>query len=310
MSNSETEANPRVGIGGNEPPIWATLRGFAGEENFSETVTDYLNDEYKQFDKPFDDLLDEARAIAALKVLPDKETRDKVPPLIKRIRDLAGKFNAFHTKEKEPYLRGGQAVDQKFYGKIDRLLRRVRTNKPGAADVLNAMLTDYDNAVLAAEQERRRLAAVEAARIAKAAQDKADAERIAAEEAAAAAERARKPETKEEKLDVAQAAAQTSAAANVEATVATARAEEAHIETLAKPADLMRERGDDGTMSTMAQEKYAEITDREKLDIAKLAPFLDYAALEKALRAWARTTDYRQAMPGASVGRRNKSRVL
>lgn len=304
------EPNPRAQIGGNDPPLWAVLRSFAAEENFSQTVTDYLNEEYKPFDEPFERLLAEAREIAALKVLPDKETRDKVPPLMKRIRDLAAKFDAFHTKEKEPYLRGGQAVDQKFYGKIDKLARRQRTNKPGAYDFLQAMLTDYDNAVLAAEQARREQVAAEERRRAQAAADEAAAAVRAAEEARLAAERARKPETIEAKTVVAQTAAEEAIGARADASVAIGRAEDAHIATLAKPADIMRERLDDGTMSTMGQETYAELLDKDLVDKAALWPYIGVKEIEKALRAWAKATDYRKEMPGAKVGRKNKSKVL
>ncbi len=71
----------------------------------------------------------------------------------------------------------------------------------------------------------------------------------------------------------------------------------------------MRTRGSDGTLATMGQEKYAEVTDRQLLDKEILWPFIPLADLEKALRAWAKNTDYRTPMAGAEVGRRNKSVV-
>jgi hypothetical protein len=309
---TDTDNNPttddRLGIGGNNPPLWALLDLLGEQANVSAVVTDYLNDRYKQWEPAVEEILEEARALP--REIAEKEDRDKFPPLIKRIRDLAAKLNGLHTKEKEPFFRGGQAVDQKFFGLIDKLSRRSRTSNAGAADVLNARLTDYDNKVLAAEQERRRL---EAERLAREAREKREAEEKAAleaEELRLAAERARKPETVEEKSKVADQAEQAHSSARVEATVAVARAEEAHVQTLAKPADIMRTRGDDGTLSTMAQEKYAEVVDRTKLDYAKLGPYFAIAAVEQALRAWAKATDHREAMQGAAVGRRNKSKVL
>jgi hypothetical protein len=305
---ADEDTNPRAVLGGNNPPISEVLKMFGVDENFSKTIADHLREEYKPFIADAAKLRDEARALPDR--IEDKETRDLFPSLIKRMRDIRSKFEAFHKKEKEVWLRGGQGCDQVFFGEISKLSRRNKDDNAGAADVLNARLTDYDNRVLAAEQERRRLEAQAAAKVAfEAEQVRLKAEREAAE-LAAAAERARKPETIEAKTEVAQEAAQVASEARVEQTVAFARAEEAHIATLAKPADIMRDRGDDGTMSTMAQEKYAEIEDRTKLDLVKLAPFIPIKALETALNGWAKLTDYRESMPGAKVGRRNRTKVL
>lgn len=302
------ESNPRAVFGGNNPPISEILAMFAVDENFSQTIADYLAEKYAPFFNDAAALLEEARALPAK--IEDKETRAKFPPLIKRFRDLKAKFDTFHETEKAPFFRGGQACDQKFFGIIDKLARRTKANNPGASDILLARLTDYDNRVLAEEQERRRLEAQEALRKAQA----AEAERLRLEqeaaERAAEAERARKPETKEAKQEVAQTAAQEAMGGRVDATVALQQAEAAHINTLAKPADIMRDRGEDGTMSTMAQETYAEVDDYEKLDGAVLWPFVGAKEKEKALRAWAKTTDFRKPMTGAKVGRRNRTRVL
>ena len=307
--NDALEQNPRAVIGANDPPLWATLRAFSREEDFGKTVTDFLNEEYKQYDTTIDDLLAEARDLARVRPIPDKQTRDRFPSVIKRIRDTAAKMTAFHKKEKEPWYRGGQAVDQKFFGWIDKLARRNRDNNPGAADVLNAMVTDYDNRVLAAEQERRRLEAEAAARVAREAQERAAAEAREAEERRLAAERARKPEIAETKQAAAAEAEQVASAARVEAVVTTERAQEAHIATLAKPADIMRNRGDDGTLSTMAQETYAELVDKDLVDRDALWPYIGAKEVEKALRAWAKSTDFRKEMAGAKVGRRNRTVV-
>lgn len=306
---NDTPDNPRAVTGGNNPPpIWAFFRDLSKETNVSQTVTDWLNDEYKQWGPTVAGLLDEARAVQ--RPFPDKETRDKVPSIMKRIRDTSAKLDAFHKKEKEPFFRGGQAVDQKFFGLIDKLMRRDKKNNAGAYDILQAELTDFDNRVLAAEQAARELAAVETARVAKAAADKLAAEQAAADEARLAADRARAPAQVEAKTQVAQVAEQNASDAKVELTVANARAEEAHIMTLSKPADIMRTRLDDGTQSTMGQDKYAEVVDRTLLDFAKLAPYFAIADVQKALNGYAKATDYNAPMEGAKIGRRNKSKVL
>jgi hypothetical protein len=297
--------NPREIIGGNFPPL---ARSIAAEEgDFALVTTAFLEEEYAKQGPIVTALLDEARDVP--KVIEDADTKAKVASIIKRMRDQAKLLAAAHSKEKQPYLRGGQAVDQFFFGLVDKLTRRAKTNNPGAADVLNNRLTDYDNRVLAAEQAKRQREADEAARLARLAQQKAAEEAAAAEAARLAAERARKPETVAEKTTVAVAQEQVADQAKVEAVVTTAQAHEAHIATLAKPADIMRTRGEDGTLSTMGTEKYAEIVDRTLLDKEKLWPYIKQDAIASALTQWSKFTDYNQQMPGAAIGRRNRSVV-
>ena len=47
----------------------------------------------------------------------------------------------------------------------------------------------------------------------------------------------------------------------------------------------------------------------DRLNIALLAPYIRLDALQSALTQWAKLTDYNQQMPGAAIGRRNKSQV-
>lgn len=302
------ESNPRAVLGGNNPPISEILSMFAVDDNFSQTIAEHLKEKYATFFKDMEKVLGEARALP--RPITTTEDRAKYPPIIKRIRDLKGKFESFHGQEKEPFLRGGQGVDQTMFGAIDKLARRAKNNKAGAGDILGAELTEYDNRVLAEEQERRAEEARKAAATALAAEQERLAAEARAAELAAAAERARKPETQAVKQAAAEEAAQAVSAAKVEQTVAFQQAESAYINTLAKAADIMRDRGEDGTASTMAQVTYAEVEDVEKLDGALLWPFVSGAEKEKALRAWAKTTDFRKPMAGARVGRRNRTRVL
>lgn len=266
-----------------------------------------LEQDYRHIPISVQELEIEAASIAL--PINDPDTKSLVMSLIKRMRDQAKAIEGIHELEKAPHYRRGQGVDQFFFGLHERLARRGRTGKPGLADTLNAELTDYDNRLLAAEQERRRL---EAERLRKEAEARARAEQEAlrkAEEARLAAERARKPETKQAKEATANEAAVQAAVTSAAATTAADKAEEAYIETLAKPADLMRTRGSDGTLGTMKREPYAEIVDATKLDMATLWPFISLDAKEKALRAWAKTTGHNQQMTGAAIGFRNKSLV-
>lgn len=305
--------NPRAGVGHNMPPL---ARSIAAEQgDFAAVTTAFLEEEYAKHPDVVEALLEECATLlrdpasGALREIADDDMKGRVVSLMKRLRDEAKALDAIHGKEKTPYLRGGQAVDQFFFGLIDKLARREKRNRPGAADVLQEKLTAYDTKLLHAEQERRRREAAEQERIAREAQEKAAREAREAEEARLAAERARKPEIIEQKGAAAASAEIRAGESHVEAQVAAGRAEEAHVATFAKPADLMRRRGDDGTLSTMATEPYAVVEDDSLLDKEKLWPFLSLDAKEKALRAWAKVTGYGQQMPGAKVGRKPKSVV-
>jgi hypothetical protein len=296
--------NPRAVLGDNEPPLAKVI---SEQEDFAQTVTDFLNDEFAERPKTVAELLDEARNLPPEIV--DDATRAPYPGVIKRIRDEAKLLVALQEKEKTPYLRGGQAVDQFFFGLIDRLARRDKKNKPGAADVLNSRLTAYDTKVLEERQAEARRIAQEAERVAREAQEKAYREAREAEEKRLAAERARKPEIVEQKAAVANAAEVAASSAAAAAAIAANQAEAAHVDTLRKASDIMRDRGGDGTLTTMATEPYAEIEDESKLDRNALWPFINLDAKERALRAWSKNTGYTKQMDGAKIGKRPKSVV-
>lgn len=275
--------------------------------DYAKEEVERLAREYGQFVTTVEELTAEAEAIP--EEIDGPETKEVVVDLIKRIRDAKGRIEALQVVEKQPFLRRGQGVDQFFFGLWDRLLKRAKHNRDGIGDSLNQKLTRYDVRMLAEENERRRKAAEETARIhAAAEQARLEAERKA-EEARLAAERARKPETTAAKQEIAEQAAEAASAARVEETVAASSAEQAHVDTLAKPADVMRTRTSAGTLSTMQTETFAEIEDQTKLDMALLWPFIKFDAKEAALKAWARGTDHRVQMAGAKIGRRPKSQV-
>jgi hypothetical protein len=266
-----------------------------------------LQQDYAHIPTSVQELRDEAAAIAL--PINDTDTKGAVMSLIKRMRDQAKAIIGIHELEKAPHYRRGQGVDQFFFGLHEILAKRNPRDKAGLADTLNAALTDYDNRILAAEMERRRQ---EAERLRREAEAKAKTEAEAirkAEEARLAAERARKAETQEAKGKLADWVEQQAAAIAAEATTAHDKAEEAYINTFAKPADIMRTRGTDGTLGTMKQEPYAEIVDAAKLQMELLWPFISIDAKEKALRSWARTTGHKVQMEGAAIGFRNKSQV-
>jgi asparagine synthetase B (glutamine-hydrolysing) len=242
-------------------------------------------------------------------VIPDTATKETVVDLIKRMRDSVKAIKGLHELEKMPHLRRGQGADQFFFGLLDRVMRRDKKNNPGAGDTLLEKLTAYDVRILAEENERRRLAAEEAARVLAA--RVAEENRLAAEAEAArlAAERARKPETTAAKEEVAIQAETVASAARVETAVAAAVAEDAYVATLARPADIMRTRTASGSLSTMGTEKYSEIEKQDLLDKNKLWPYISIAEKQKALNAWAKANNYAEPMAGAKIGSRPRSGV-
>ena len=187
--------------------------------------------------------------------------------------------------------------------------KRDKKQKPGAADVLQARLDSYQERKLAAERERRRQEAEAAAKAAREAAEKAAEERRAAEEAERAAARARKPETAAAKEQVAGQANTAAAAAEAEARLAADRAEVARVETLSKPADIVRTRSEGGAIATMGTEPYAIVEDYDLLDKSALWSFIKRDAIDAALRSWAKLYGHNKPMPGAAIGRRAKSQV-
>lgn len=289
------ELNPRAVIGDNKSPDYAAR------------VTSALAADYAASAEAVAKLLDEARE--APTSIENDEQMGVLARLVKNFRDATSRLEAFRVAEKEPHFRAAQAVDGWFFALIDKCARRDRKAKPGAADILQARIDDYQQRKLAAEQERRRL---EAEKLRREAEEKARREaeeRQKAEEARLAAERARKPETAAAKEAIAEQAEQAASAAKVESHAAAEKAEDAYVETLARPADIVRTRVDEGPLVTMQRVGYAEIEDETKLDKEKLWPFISLDAKEKALRAWAKTTGHGQQMAGAAIGHRNKSAV-
>ena len=276
--------------------------------------TDYAKDEVDRLSRDYAETVLavealETEAEAADAEITDNSEKSIVASLIKRMRDTDKRVEGLRELEKTPFLRRGQGVDQ-FFGRLaERLFRRNKKDRPGIADRLQDRLTVYDTKMLREEQERRRKEAEEAARIAREEAARAAQAAREAEEARLAAERARKPETTAAKAAVADLAEQQAFAAGLAASAAADQAEAAYVETLAKPAELMRNRGADGTLTTMARENYAEIVDEAQLDKAVLWPFITLDAKEKALRQWAKTVGFNKQMDGAAIGSRPKSMV-
>lgn len=289
-----SDFNPRATIGGNLP-------------DYGKMVTDRLSVDYRHLAVTVDELIEAANELPE-KTVDDDELGNKAK-LIKRAQDMVKTINVYREKEKEQYLRGGQANDQFFFSLCDKLARRQKTNRPGIADVLQSSISEYQNLKLAEEQARRRREAEETERARREAQHKADREAQEAEQRRLAAERARKPETVADKRAQAGAAERLADAHAVEAALATERAEDARIATMVKPADIVRTRVAQGPLVTMRAVPVVEIEDAAKLDAIALWPYVKEEHKLAALKAWAKFTGHSRQMPGAVIDMRNDSVV-
>jgi flagellar biosynthesis GTPase FlhF len=294
--------NPRAVPGSNQAP------------DYAQQVTDRIAEEYREVGSTMERLLDEARTMPT--VVESDEQALLLGALIKRLRDVDSRIESVRTLEGEPYLRGKNAVDSFFFSWRDKIGRRNkndRSAKPGATDVLQARINDYQDRKIAEERARQEAARREADRIAREAAEKAAREAREAEEARLAAERARKPENRMARQAAAEAAESVADLAASDARLAAERAEEARLASLAHPADIARVRGNDNTGAgvtlTVGREPYAIMTDRSKIDLELLRPYFTDAEIEKALRGWAKSTGHRIAMEGAEIGHRNKGSV-
>jgi flagellar biosynthesis GTPase FlhF len=289
------QSNPRSVVGGNRAPDAAQI------------VTENLTREYNYLAEKVDALLVEARD--ALTEILEESDALSVGALIKRLKDADKQIEGLRELEKEPHLRSSNAVDQWFFALRDRLGKRNRMGRPGAIDVLQNAVNGFLERKRAVEEARRRAEAEEQARIARQkAQEEADARRRA-DEARERQERARKAETAATHAAAAERADQEAAAAQAEADLAAERAEEARISALAKPSDMSRTRGNDGVLLTQAREGYSILIDRRLIDAPTaflLLPYFTEQEIEKALRGYAKATNYSQPLPGTEVGFRMK----
>jgi hypothetical protein len=294
LSNAD---NPRAVVGDNQAPEYA------------KRVTEQMERDYAALQESITALLERARAA------PTELTTDQdavaLGAIVKDLRDAYNRADAFRKAEKEPHLRGEQAVDSFFFTWMEKCRRRDprdRSQKPGAADILQARIDAFLEAKRIAEAKKRQLEAEQAERVAREQREAADRLRRQEEETRAAADRARKPENVEALKTEAETVAPQVAAAAVQAEVATGQAEDKRIATLAKPADLSRTRGD-GVLLTEARQYHAILLDRNKVDMNELRPYFSDAEIEKALRGYAKATNHSRPMDGADIGFRLKGQT-
>ena len=292
-----TQLNPRAVIGDNQDVDQAQI------------VSDRLTALYFQSVQSIDELLGKVPS------MPEKVSSDAdalmLGALIKQLRDQDNKLEAFRESEKQPFLRGGNAVDNFFHSLRDKIARRKRGDrsvKPGAIDILQGRIDDWQTAKRAAELARLEADRLEAARVSREEQARLRKQLEEAEAARLAAERARTEQTKATKAAIADAEAAKAAHAKALADIAAEKAKDAELATQISSADLVRVRGDGsngaGVMLTSRQEGYALLTDRALIDMDALRPYFTDFEIEKALRGWAKANGFKVQMAGADVGLR------
>lgn len=289
--------------------------------------TERLRDEYQPLLTTFGRLSSEADAVAE----PTSDAEAVAAGgIIKRMRDLRHEAEATRVVEVEPHLRRKNAGDGFFNGIIEALQpadKRTRQSRPGLIDKVQAKIDAYQNKKEAAERARleeenrkaeaARRAAEEAAAAERRRLEAAERERREAEDRAARArteETRRQRETEAKDAQVREVAAAAAAkAAEVTVAKATEQSQDARIATLARPAEVVRTRGQTAesgdVLLTKATEKIAQLVDRGALtDEAKLIlfEFLTDAEVDKAVRAYANSTGHRGKMAGCLIEIRKK----
>lgn len=275
--------------------------------DYAAEETARLKHDFVNLDSEVAEVLDAARGLPP--AVENIDIANDYTKVITRMADLDKKIETFRVGEGTPWLRRKDAVDNFFFSLRERLFRRKKTDKIGGADVLQARLHDYNQRREREERERREAEA----RAAREAEDKARREREAAErtrrEAEEKAARARKEENKEAAAKAAREAEEAAAALREKEEQERQRRLDAEDAARAKPADLVRERHEGGAMNTMRQVPFVEIEDEMTLDPLALWPFVKSDAKLAALKAWAKVTQHKKAMPGAIIEMRNETVV-
>lgn len=187
----------------------------------------------------------------AAPVINSDEDVASVAPLATKARDIFSKLEATRGEEKKPHWDAGKAVDAFFKPHKERATR--------IFDTLESLASDFQN---------RKIAAERAAARAEAEKNEKEAQRLREE-----AEASKRTETAERKL--------------AQAEGAELKADEAIEDANASNAALGAVRGGDGSVIVSARTVWAAtVVDYEAIPLDKLRPYLDRAAIEKALNAY------------------------
>jgi hypothetical protein len=205
------------------------------------------------------------RANAAPAIIATDEQLAQIGEIGAEAGKIFKELDALREVEKKPFLEAGRAVDGYFKPALDRL-ERIKKAMTDRATV-------YQRAKAAAAREAREAAEREA-------RERADAARREAEKAAAAG----RADDAIADLEAAQAAEQQAAQARQAAAATSA-------------ADDTRLRAGETTITTRTEWAF-EIADYDAIPLDKLRPYLDRAAVEKALRQFLKFSKGSSPLPG------------
>jgi len=268
----------------------SNLRAGSNQPDYAAEVLARLAEEYP--DRSVADLVEGADELP--KTVESSDDVATVSAYVKKCRDYINGTEASRKAEKEVFLRSGEAVDS-YFGKLIEKVRSLRVQ-------LERRVDRFKQAQLAEERRKREELARKAREAAEHARRQQEEAERAQREAELAASRARRRDTVEQRGKELLRAEQVASAAHVDATLARTAAHEAADAANASAAEMTRERfehREGGGLVSMKMAPFVMIEDRNKLDFARLAPYFRDEAVEYALRAWAKATNYQEKMPGA-----------
>jgi hypothetical protein len=241
------EPNPRAVIGDNQPP------------NPIEGLRLSLAVQYGPLTGTIE------QALTSILELPkpvNDTTAAQITDALKAMRELFKQAEASRVVEKDPYLRGGEVVDQFF--------NALKTRLTNGAKLPQAALEQYLNAKKEAERKARE-------EMARRERERAEAERRKVAEELAKADAARRAQSAMKHVEKA-------ATHQAAATVAQHLADQAEAAAQAKPSDLARTKTASGNVATLKTEWTHEITDLSKIPLETLRPYIAKDVLDRAIR--------------------------
>lgn len=272
----------------------------------TDNQTDYAAEVVTRLNRDYAELLNSvANTLAKMRELPkavtDEATLDSYSSVIRDARDLNKRLESYHDAEKIPYLRSGQGVDQFFFGQMEKIARRKKTDPAGGLDILDARVDAYMQEKLRIEREAREAIAREEERKARVLREQqAEADRLA-REAEQKAARARNAESIAAHEAEAKRQRDNAERARKAQELADQQAADAATDTKASAADMTRTRLESGAMATMGTVPVVEITDVALLNKELLWPFIKEEHLLMALKSWAKTKSHKVPMDGAVI---------
>jgi hypothetical protein len=221
----------------------------AWPSNSPPSITEVLSEGYIDLAEKVEAIA--AQANAAPKRIEDAADLDAVGKIVVEARKLRKIADNAHDKEKEPYLRGGQQVDN-FFKRFSERLTRIEK-------VLNELGTDYQRRK--ADEARR-----EAAAIAAKAREEEDRRRAAAAKA------------ESEQRD------RHAAEHNARAAEAQREAQRADQVAAAPAADLVRTRTDSGVLATAGTVWTYAIEDFDAIPLNELRYYIKKEVIDSAIK--------------------------